>query len=376
MKAFDKVPHKRLLYKLQMYGIKGDALGWITSFLSNRTQQVLVNDAKSGTAPVTSGIPQGSVLGPILFVLYINDLPEVVDKDSFVFLFADDTKVFRQIKSDEDRSVLQKDIQNLLNWSDKWLLKFHPDKCLCMGIGYSEETENTFYNMNGQLLSMTNCEKDLGVFFDRQLKFEHHINNLVNKANRILGIVKKTFDCMDKSTFCYIFKGLVRPHLEYAAPVWSPHLIKHIDALENVQIRATKLVPGLSNLDYPVRLKRLKLPTLAYRRTRGDMINAYKIINGGFDSTITSMLPLNTTYQRGHDHRIYVDRSNKDVRKFNFTMRVRKLWNDLPDKVVSASDVKEFEIELDNYWKKQDLLYNNYKAEIVLRKPERYLHQY
>ena len=128
MKAFDTVPHKRLLHMVQNYGITGNLLGWISDFLVGRTQQVVINDAKSSKASVTSGIPQGSVLGPLLFVIYINDLPDVVDKDSFVFLFADDTKVFRQINSDNDKTVLQSDIDKLLEWSKKWLTRFHPDK--------------------------------------------------------------------------------------------------------------------------------------------------------------------------------------------------------------------------------------------------------
>ena len=139
MKAFDKVPHRRLIYKIDKYGIKGNILGWIDSFLSNRSQKVVINNSKSSTAPVTSGIPQGSVLGPLLFVIYINDLPGVVDDKSYVFLFADDTKLFRQIQSSNDVLILQNDIKNLIEWSNKWLLKFHPDKCLYMGIGYNND---------------------------------------------------------------------------------------------------------------------------------------------------------------------------------------------------------------------------------------------
>ena len=134
MKAFDKVPHRRLIHKISKYGIKGNILGWIDSFLSNRTQLVAVGAAESSRSNVTSGIPQGSVLGPLLFVIYINDLPEVVDKNSHVFLFADDTKVSRQIRTDADQIILQKDIDNLKIWSDTWLLKFHPDKCVSMTI--------------------------------------------------------------------------------------------------------------------------------------------------------------------------------------------------------------------------------------------------
>ena len=145
------------------------------------------------------------------------------------------------------------------------------------------------------------CEKDLGVHFDKSLRFDHHINTIINKANRTLGIVRKTFDYMNKDTFCQIFKGLIRPHLEYAAPVWSPHLIKYKEAIENVQRRATKMVPGLANLSYADRLKLLKLPTLAYRRVRGDMINVFKIIYGGFDEGIRDILPINASNLRGHD---------------------------------------------------------------------------
>ena len=364
MKAFDKVPHNRLLLKTEKYGITGNTLGWISSFLTGRTQQVVINKSKSGKAPVTSGIPQGSVLGPLLFVIYINDLPEVVD--SFVYLFADDTKVFRQIHTDRDKKILQMYINNLLIWSSKWLLKFHPDKCVCMGVGYKNDNP-LCYNMNGQELSNSLCEKDLGVLFDKSLKFDQHINSIINKANRNLGIVRKTFEYMDKSIFCFIFKGIIRPHLEFAAPVWSPHLDKHIDTIENVQRRATRLVPGLAKYEYSERLKILKLPTLTYRRARGDMITTFKIIHGGFDDSIKSMLPLSDNDLRSNEKNLYIEGSKKDIRKYNFTMRVRRLWNDLPGNVVNAKDVLKFEIALDEYWKDQDLKYNNHKAEIKLR---------
>ena len=143
MKAFDKVPHKRLIHKVKQYGITGNTLGWIENFLHNRSQVTVINYHKSHTAPVTSGIPQGSVLGPILFVIYINDLPETVDPSSHIFLFADDTKVFREINCIQDRQILQKDIDNMLAWLKKWLLKFHPEKCVMMSLGknsaYSKE---------------------------------------------------------------------------------------------------------------------------------------------------------------------------------------------------------------------------------------------
>ena len=127
MKAFDKVPHQRLLYKLQRFGISPEITSWIQSFLLNRKQRVRVMNSYSEWAPVTSDIPQGSVLGPILFVIYINDLPDNLKSECY--MFADDTKVFKDINDIEDNKILQNDIQELENWSGKWLLRFHPDKC-------------------------------------------------------------------------------------------------------------------------------------------------------------------------------------------------------------------------------------------------------
>ena len=369
MKAFDKVPHKRLTYKIEKYGIKGCFLGWISDFLSNRTQVVKVGTSQSNLANVTSGIPQGSVLGPLLFVIYINDLPKVVDKGSFVYLFADDTKVFRKISSQTDRIQLQKDIDNLSDWSDTWLLKFHPDKCVAMNISNKSPPHNNSYSMNQHILKNSNCEKDIGVFIDSRLKFDDHITQAVNKANRVLAITKRTFECMDDNIFNMIFKGLVRPHLEYAAPVWSPNLTKHIEIIENVQRRATKLVPGLSRLPYPERLKKLKLPTLAFRRARGDMIQVYKLLTtnkDGYDKTLPCMFKFSSMGLRGHDKKLFLPGVNRNIRKYNFTHRIIKIWNSLPENVVNASNMIQFEKRLDLYWQNQDLKYENHLADIAV----------
>ena len=368
MKAFDKVPHKRLVYKTGKYGIKGNVLGWISSFLNNRTQCVVHNGCASSSHPVTSGIPQGSVLGPILFVLYINDLPDVVDKDSFAFLFADDTKLFRIIKKLIDNHVLQGDIIKLVEWSDKWLLKFHPDKCKQIGIGINRKVNEMHqYTMDGHELETSTCEKDIGVYVDSSLKFDIHVSNAVSKATRVLAVTRRTFDHIDATSFKYIFKGLVRPHLEYAAPVWSPHHDYLKERLENVQRRATKMVPGLSKLSYPERLRALKIPTLAYRRTRGDMIQVFKILNGKYDDSLPQMFTLSHNKERGLDRHsldLFLHGSKRDIGKYSFTSRVHRLWNSLPEGVVTAKDVWAFETGLDKHWGNQDLMYDNFKAEI------------
>ena len=223
--------------------------------------------------------------------------------------------------------------------------------------------------MGNHKLSQSSCEKDIGVHIDSNLKFDMHINTAVNKANRILAITRRTFECLNDDIFCMIFKGLVRPHIEYAAPVWSPHLVKHKQLLENVQRRATKLVPGLYQLSYPERLKKLKLPTLAYRRARGDMIQMYKLLTDnkdGYDKTLPQMFSYSNTGLRGHSKKLFLPRTKKDIRKYNFNIRVVKIWNDLPEKVISASSLIAFEKRLDDYWKNQEIKYDNYLAEISL----------
>ena len=279
LKAFDKVPHKRLVQKLNYYGITPLLVNWIKEFLSDRKQKVMVNGECSIWCEVTSGIPQGSVLGPTLFVMCINLLPDVISQSSS-YLFADDTKLANGIFEDSDCEALQSDLNNMVEWTDKSLLKFHPDKCVHMTIGKSKLDERTYtLGQNGPVIKKVKEEKDIGVIFDAELKFSSHISEKVNKANSIMGLVRRTFTHLDKGNFALLFKSLVRPHLEFANQVWSPYLQKHIQEIENVQRRATKLIPGMKDLTYEERLKTLNLPTLKYRRFRGDMIEMYKLLN-------------------------------------------------------------------------------------------------
>ena len=171
---------------------------------------------------------------------------------------------------------------------------------------------------------------------------------------------------MDKIIFCLIFKGLVRPHLEYAAPIWTPHHDKYINQIENVQRRATKLVPGLKDLDYPERLRKLKLPTLAYRRIRGDMIQVYKILTpnkDGYDKSLPQIFTRNHDL-RGHAQKLSLPRPRKDIRKYNFSHRVIEIWNDLPDYVIDSKDLKKFEKNLDTYWADRTIKYDDCLADI------------
>ena len=268
MKAFDKVPHNRLLEKIACYGICGKVHRWLQGFLLNRHQRVMVQGSFSKWHNVLSGIPQGSVLGPLMFVMYINDLPTKA-VNSELFLFADDTKIFKGIFNQEDCTLLQQDLDRIQKWTNNSLLQFHPDKCKHMRIGHRDIPSCHFSLGNpSTTLAVTNQEKDIGVLIDSKLSFEHHIAAKIIKANSILGLINRTFEYKDGRTLILLYKSLVRPHLEYANQIWAPHLVKHITQLENVQRRATKIIPGLSEFTYQQRLAKLQLPTLAFRRLR------------------------------------------------------------------------------------------------------------
>jgi len=202
-------------------------LGWIRSFLTARLQKVAVGGALSSWVEVLSGVPQGSVLGPVLFVCYINDMPDTIA--SFVFMYADDAKVGRNINCDADRTELQMDLDKLGEWSAKWQLRFNEDKCKVMHLG--KVNGNLNYNMQTRrgstyLLQESCVEKDLGIWIDRALKFSEHVAHAASKANQILGLIRRSFTCIDMPLMKQLYTSLVRPHLEYGNVVWHPFLKK------------------------------------------------------------------------------------------------------------------------------------------------------
>ena len=364
-KAFDKVPHNRLMSKLNSIGINTETLNWIKAFLSDRVQQICVNGSNSTWKPVTSGIPQGSVLGPILFVLYINDLPSNILSD--VYMFADDTKIFNIIKSPEDQETLQNDLDTLSMWSDKWLLKFHPEKCKVMHLGKAGDTEYSYQLKEGDTyheLSYTEEEKDLGVVIDGKLDFDRHINIKINKASSIMAVIRRSFVSLNGVNFVPLYKSLVRSHLEYASCIWSPYKKKHIEAIERVQRRATKQLPGMKDLPYPERLKILKLPTLVYRRARGDMIETYKLLHDKYYGEYSQLVKLHASHiskegTRGHSFKLCQEGSKLNLRRQSFPVRITKVWNHLPNSVVTAPNVNTFKNRLDRHWREEDFLYNH-----------------
>ena len=191
------------------------------------------------------------------------------------------------------------------------MIKYNTGKCKHMHIGREQAVEQTCrYKLNDQELEMASVEKDIGVHIDDKLTFDTHICEKVKKANSMFGMIRRNFQFLDESMFVPLYKTYVRSHLDFASSVWAPYKIKHIEQLEQVQRRATKQIPGFRNLSYPERLKRLKLPTLSYRRLRGDLIEVYKITNNVYDTDVHPVLKLwadmaPRTGNRGNSKKLY-----------------------------------------------------------------------
>ena len=346
-KAFDTVPHQRLLYKLEKVGIQGDLLQWIASFLSERKQKVVIGNSYSNWCKIWSGVPQGSVLGPLLFIIFINDLPEAIR--SSCSIFADDTKILKSINSMEDADSLQEDLIAMEEWSKLWKLTFNPTKCHVLHIG--KKNPQYMYHLDNYLLPEVTSEKDLGIIINHDLMAEENVLHQVKKANKMLGIIRRTFSYLNKDSFLLLYKTYVRPHLEYCQQAYQPYLIQDTQCLEKVQRRATKLVQSIEHMSYEERLKELKLYTLEDRRVRADMLAVYKIIHGYTDVKMSKLFQLKEgSKTRGHGFKLVVPKcSNTDIRRNFFSQRVIVPWNMLSDDVVNSVNPDQFKRNYDKH---------------------------
>ena len=346
---------------MKSYGLDHKLISWISDFLCCRTQRVRIDNCYSSPTPVKSGIPQGSVLGPLLFVIYINDLPEVCHDLCSLYMFADDTKMYKVINENSNLALLTRACQAMFEWCDKWCRELNIDKCKAHTLG--KPTTNLTFDIpyNGITLHLEHISsmKDLGITIDSDLNFKEHIYGKIKQAFSMLAIINRNFVNLDTDTFKLLYKSLVRSHLEYGHSVWNPYRIGLIMDLERVQKRATRMVKSCKKLSYSDRLRLLGIPTLKYRRTRGDMIEVYKILHIFYDPSVTPTLTRNyDTRTRGNDLKLIHNRSKLDVRKYSFSSRIVNLWNKLPNYVVLSENINTFKNNLDKFWASQDLYYN------------------
>lgn len=348
-KAFDKVSHKKLISKLENFGIRGTLLRWLESFITNRFFKVRANGAFSSSYPVLSGVPQGSVLGPLLFIIYISDLAKSMK--TTVSFFADDTKLY--CNPNTSYRDLKTDLKTIEKWTDTWSMSLNPDKCTILHIG--SNNLKLQYKLNSTELSKVEWQRDLGIIISSDLKWEKHINRIVKQANTTLYLSLKAFKDHSKNNVLKIYKSFIRPKLEYCHSLWSPYFVKDIECLERLQRKITRIPPEISDLPYKDRLTAMNLQPLQLRRQRGDLIEAFKIINGHYSCNLDILhRNISIRHLRGHSKKFEKEKCSKLVRKNFLTNRLVYQWNNLKEETVSAVSINSFKNRLDEELANQD----------------------
>ena len=358
-KAFDKVDHSLLLAKLSRYQLPELFVTWISSFLSNRTQTVVVGGKQSRPQCVISGVPQGSVLGPALFLVFINDIERCLTGSTIGF-FAEDTRISSHISSDSDMQILQTDLNSVIQWSEQNNMKLHSKKFELIihranpnPIGLSSElpfqyTVSSYQLPDSSTLFETMDLRDLGIRVSASGSWSKHINKIVDKAKGVSSWVCSVFKSRKKEVMITLYKSIIRSHLEYCCPVWNPQNTADIKKLEDVQKQFTLKIAGLRDLNYYERLSALGLMSLQRRRERYIIIHMWKILYGKAPAlSITFRDPSRLGIQAELPPLSHVARrANQSLYDGSFAMTGPALWNALPAHLHTISKFESFKSDL------------------------------
>ena len=343
-KAFDVVPHRRVLNKLEFYGINGNIHAWISAFLHDRTQSVVVDGVSSSPVEVDSGVPQGTLMGPLIFLLHINDLPQHVT--SYVRLFADDCLLYRPIHTAEDQCKLQEDFDELQHWGNIWGMKFNAAKCNIIRISRKKTPLHSFYNIGGEILKEVDSCKYLGVTISNNLSWNTHIAGITKKANQSLGFIRRNTKHCPPKTKELAYLTMVRPLIEYCACIWDPHTQKNIRELENIQRRAARIVKNDFRQTSSVTeiIKELNWDKLQDRRRNVRITSLFKIIKGLVAIPVEE-LDLEFTdsiTRRNSNLKLKTLRPNTNVFKNSFVVKTIPDWNKLGQSTVDSATIASF----------------------------------
>ena len=357
-KAFDKVDHELLLYKLKCYGITGKLLTWIKQFLQDRTQCVVINGTKSYKSAVKSGVPQGTVLGPLLFLIYINDINSCIT-DSFVSCFADDTRIKKAVSCTSDVQTLQKDLNNVVKWSSDNNMALHSEKFEYMNHSYGDakllkqlpftSEYYEYHTPDGILITPKDVIRDLGVLISSDLSWGPHINNITDAARKMCSWVLSVFETRDEITLMTLYKSLIRSRLEFCCPLWNSSKIEDIIKLETIQRNYTSKIDGYSDFTYWDRLKGLRLMSLQRRRERYTLLHLFKIQNNLAPNDVNikftfsdrrGILALVPTLSRNCKQKI------QSIYDSSFAVFAPRLWNSLPKRVRDEESFGKFKAAL------------------------------
>ena len=345
-KAFDSVVHSKLLAKLEGHGIRYELLGWIAEFLRDRKQCVIIGSGVSEITMVHSGVVQGSVLGSLLFLLFVNDVCDLFQPPVKIKLFADDIKLYSSIKTRNDADILSNYIDALEKWATLWQLSINEKKSSVLHMG--NKNPNFVFKMTGTTLSAPDIAKDLGIIVNKKLTFENYIESIVVKARRRMGVFFRAFLCRELKFMKLAYVTYIRPILEYNTQIWSPSILKHINKIEAVQRNFTKRIPSIKHLPYHDRLVMIDLETLEIRRIKNDMTMYFKIIRGLNCLTSDDFFVFSPKIyaSRGNDFKISKPNIKKNKYQNLFSCRGINCWNALPNDIVNAPTLSIFKNKL------------------------------
>lgn len=347
-KAFDSVVHRKLIIKLMSYGITGCLLSWLEHFLTDRFQYVCIDGFYSSTVEVISGVPQGSVLGPILFIIFINDVCEIIVGNTTCKLYADDIKLYASVDFSGISQDLQASLDNLKLWSNTWQLRVNINKCNVLRIGKNCVFGD--YTFSGDSFPRVDQAMDLGIVVSKNLRFSEYINECTSKAFSRSFLIFKGFSSRNPQLLVKAFTTYVRPLLEYNTYIWSPKDVGNINLIERVQRRFTKRIPCVSHLSYKERLEFLGLDSLEYRRLIYDLVIMYKIVHNLIDVDRDALLTINSSsVARNSFLKLYKPTSISSVRSHFLCVRCVNIWNFLSEETRASASISAFKNSLVSY---------------------------